>query len=660
MKKIKLKKNNPSNIPHQSGVYKLNYKEDLNSQQYDAVMHNNGVALVIAGAGTGKTRTLVYRVARLIEDGINPNQILLLTFTRKAAGEMIRRASELLDYRAEQIDGGTFHSFALKTLRQFAEVLGYSKEFNVIDQSDATDTIDLIRSSYSKKQLKKRFPKKFVLQKILSLSLNKNETTLKILEEYYPNYVDFEADINAIFSDYDKYKRNANLMDYDDLLINLLALLKDSPEAYKFINDKYKYIMVDEYQDSNRLQHEIILKLGGTENNIMAVGDDAQSIYSFRGADYQNILFFPNSFESCQIYKIEENYRSTEQILNLTNKIINDATFNYSKNLYSKSRIGELPFFITAKSERQQSLFVAQQVLELREQGIEIKDMAVLCRSGFHSYDLEIELNKSNIPYFKFGGLKFIETAHIKDLLCFPRLVFNPRDVISWQRLLLMLDGVGPSTARYVIDKISNLSLDFYNYKTELPQSKNYDLVKNLFSFLKKLSTKKNFLKLLEDAAFYYKPLMEEKFDNIQKRWRDIESFLQIAEQYKDLTEFINDMAVDPPVSSLSDIEDSLNEDEFLTVSTIHSAKGLEWKAVFILWATEGKFPDPRSSNDLDKLEEERRLFYVASTRAKDLLYIVSPYGLYDREAGIVLTEPSRFIRDIGEDLADKYILEEE
>jgi DNA helicase II / ATP-dependent DNA helicase PcrA len=660
LKKIKLKKNNPSNIPHQSGVYKLNYKEDLNSQQYDAVMHNNGVALVIAGAGTGKTRTLVYRVARLIEDGINPNQILLLTFTRKAASEMIRRASELLDYRAEQIDGGTFHSFALKILRQFAEILGYSKEFNVIDQSDATDTLDLIRSSYSKRHTKKRFPKKFVLQKILSLSFNKNETTLKILEEYYPNYVDFEADINAIFSDYDKYKRNANLMDYDDLLINLLALLKDSPEAYKAINDKYKYIMVDEYQDSNRLQHEIILKLGGTENNIMAVGDDAQSIYSFRGADYQNILFFPNSFETCQVYKIEENYRSTEQILNLTNKIINDATFNYSKNLYSKSRIGELPFFITAKSERQQSLFVAQQVLELREQGIEIKDMAILCRSGFHSYDLEIELNKSNIPYIKFGGLKFIETAHIKDLLCFPRLVFNPKDVISWQRLLLMLEGVGPATTRYVINKVSNLSLDFYNYKTELPQSKNYDLVKNLFFFLKKLSTEKNFLKLLEDAAFYYKPLMEEKFDNIQKRWRDIESFLQIAEQYNDLTEFINDMAVDPPVSSLSDIKDSVNEDEFLTVSTIHSAKGLEWKAVFILWATEGKFPDPRSSNNLDKLEEERRLFYVASTRAKDLLYIVSPYGLYDREAGIVLTEPSRFIRDIGEDMADKYILEEE
>lgn len=656
MKKLTLKK---SKLPL-SKKYSIDYKSSLNSEQYDAVMHNEGAALVLAGAGSGKTRTLVYRVSRLIEDGIDPRSILLLTFTRKAATEMLSRITSLLDSRAGSITTGTFHSFALKMLKLYSNAIGYTKDFSVIDQQDAEDTIDLIRSQYLPPKIRKRFPRKNTLQNILSLSINKRISTLRILEDYYPKFIEYEDQINTIFIDYHKYKKQSNVMDYDDLLLYLLELLKENIEARNKINNMFRYVMIDEYQDTNRMQHEIIMYLGGKDNNIMAVGDDAQSIYSFRGANHENIFFFPESFENCKIYKIEQNYRSTEQILNLCNEIINKATFKYDKKLYSRDRIGEKPYLIAANKERQQSEFVVQQILELREEGIELEDIAVLFRSSYQAFDLEIELNKSNVPYLKFGGMKFIETAHIKDLLSYLKLLFNPKDAVAWQRVLMLIDGVGPSTTRKIIGNIADNNLTIENYKSTLPLINQNTGIANLFKLVAKNFDPKDITHAASELAYYYKEYMDEKYDNLNKRWRDIETFLQITEQYKDLPTLLNDMALDPPINSLDELESESKEDEYLTLSTIHSAKGLEWKVVFLIWATEGKFPTTKSVDTIDSVEEERRLFYVATTRAKDLLYLVYPFGIFDRESGMVLSEPSRFVREIEDEFLEKFILTEE
>lgn len=447
-------------------------------------------------------------------------------------------------------------------------------------------------------------------------------------------------------------------MDYDDLLLNLLLLCQTRPEVKAELNNKYKYIMVDEYQDTNRLQHELVRQLTNKHENVMAVGDDAQSIYSFRGAEFQNIMTFPESFKDCKIFKIEENYRSTQPILTLTNEIISRAAQQYEKELFTRRLDEEVPKLISAENERQQSEFVVQQILELREQDIKLDDIAVLVRSGFLSFDLEIELNKANIPYKKFGGMKFVETAHIKDMMAFFKITFNPQDAISWHRTLLLHEGIGPRTSTKIIDIVAT--------RKGIPDSNSIALsgdkesVKQLFSFVKEINTDR--LSIAEKAvmiAEYYKPILKTKYDDWKKRWKDIEMFLAIAERYTSMNDFLNDMAIEPPVESVIDVEEETKEDEFLTISTIHSAKGLEWKAVFIIWALDGRFPSSKSIDSLDNLEEERRLFYVASTRAKDKLYISYPTNIYDRESGVVLSKPSRFLDGIDEPIVEKYILQE-
>lgn len=657
MKKLILKKQGDSQNIKRIG-YKIDYQSVLNPAQYEAVVHQEGPALVIAGAGTGKTRTLVYRVSYLIENSIPPEQIVLLTFTRKAASEMLRRASALLDWRCEKVSGGTFHSFALLLLRQYATILGYDASFSVIDQSDSEDTINLIRNQLKFDKSKKRFPQKNTLQDIYSLAINKRESYKQIIEQQYPAFIDYLDEIHHIFEEYRNFKKQHNLMDYDDLLLNLLELLKTQPNIANEINSKYRWLMIDEYQDTNRLQHELVLLLAGKEQNVMAVGDDAQSIYSFRGADFQNILFFPESFNNCKIYKIEENYRSTQPILNLTNIIIKDAIYKYEKELYTRIIGDEKPKIIQAKDERQQSQFVSQQILQLREEGIPLKDIAVLFRYSFHSFDLEIELNKSNIPFLKFGGMKFIETAHIKDILAYLKIITNPKDAVSWQRVLLLLDGVGPRTATKFINSIvSNISISDALKGIE----KSKEAIKQLYEMLDESRTKKIALpEITAQFAEYYKPLLENKYDDAKRRWRDIETLIAITQRYKSIAEFLNEITIEPPIESLADMEPESKEDEILTLSTIHSAKGLEWKVVFLIWALEGRFPGTKSIDSIDSIEEERRLFYVACTRAKTLLYITYPVNIFDRFTGSVLSEPSRFLKGIDENIAEHYLLVDE
>lgn len=448
-------------------------------------------------------------------------------------------------------------------------------------------------------------------------------------------------------------------MDYDDLLINLLKLLKTSNIAIKEINEKYNYVMIDEYQDSNRIQHEISLALAGKDQNIMAVGDDAQSIYSFRGANYQNIMFFPQSFENCKVYKIEENYRSSQQILNVTNSIINEAYFKYEKNLFSHKKDGERPKIVMTQSERQQSLLISQQILEYRESGVALSDIAVLVRSAFHSFDLEIELEKANIPFVKFGGMKFIETAHIKDMIAYLRIMQNPNDILSWQRVLLLLEGIGPSKANKLISLINSNYISLSNYEN-IELGKQTDSVKRLFDLLKNLQkAKKSVNDICAIISEYYRPILQNKYDDWQKRWKDIETYLSITENYNSIEMMLQDIALEPPIESVSELIPESKDDEILTISTIHSAKGLEWKIVFIIWVLEGRFPSAKAVDNIDTIEEERRLIYVATTRAKDYLWISYPINIYDRESGSILSEPSRFIANLDNDLVDKYIVSE-
>ncbi len=659
MKNIVLKRQESSNS-QKSRNYKINYQFDLNTAQFDAVMHTEGPALVIAGAGTGKTRTLVYRVSRLIEDGIAPESILLLTFTRKSSKEMLRRSSQLLDGRCERVSGGTYHSFATQILRKYAELINYQRSFTIIDQGDSEDAMNFVRNRFITEKTKKRFPTKSTLQKIYSLSKNTVSKYEDYIEDNFAWFSDYTDEIKTIFEFYDEYKIKYNLMDYDDLLLNLLKLLKTSKQALTEINNKYQFVMVDEYQDSNRLQHEISLLLAGPKQNIMAVGDDAQSIYSFRGANYQNIMFFPESFQNCKIYKIEENYRSNQHILDVSNIIINEAFFKYEKNLFSKKIDGELPKIIMTKNEREQSLLVTQQILEYREIGIPLDDMAVLVRNAFHSFDLEIELEKANIPFVKFGGIRFIETAHIKDLIAYLRILQNPRDVLSWQRVLLLMEGIGPGKSNKVISLINTGQVELSSYqKIDLGnKTKN---VKDLFEFLNNLKHSKNSVGDTSSLiAEYYRPILKSKYDDWQKRWRDIETYLNISEKYDTIEQLLQDIALDPPVESVSELTPESKDDELLTISTIHSAKGLEWKVVFIIWALEGRFPSAKAVDSIDSIEEERRLFYVAATRAKDYLWISYPINIYDRESGSVLSESSRFISNLDEELVDKFIVSDE
>lgn len=642
--------------------YKIDYKNILNPAQYEAVITTEGPVLVIAGAGTGKTQTLVYRVARLVESGVNPQSILLLTFTRKAAQEMLRRAASLIDSRCEKVSGGTFHSFANMILRKFAEKIGYPSNFTILDQSDAEDVINLIRTNLGFDKQRKRFPKKQTLYDIISLAINKQTTIEHILSTQYPQFIEFFDDIKLLKEEYEKFKKKNALLDYDDLLLKLKELLEKDEDFRRYIHKNYKYIMVDEYQDTNKLQAEIVKLLGGTSRNIMVVGDDSQSIYSFRGANFKNIIDFPKDFPDARIITIEENYRSTQAILNFTNQIIASMIEKYPKRLYTRNEFGELPSIIAAQNTTLESKFVVDKILELREEGISLMDIAVLFRSGYISYDLEIELNKAGIPYRKFGGIKFIETAHIKDLISFLRILNNPIDKISWFRILQLLSGIGPKKARALTDEIEEaVNNHKFSFNSFLKDKSLPDSVFKLFSVLNEASGKSlSPSERLNIILPFYEPILREKYDDFQKRLKDLEIFQAIADRYRSLNSFLDDLALEPPTQSVYDIESPGSEDEFLTLSTIHSAKGLEWHSVFVIGVVEGFFPNTRASESFEDIEEERRLLYVACTRAKRNLFISYPLVMFSRIDGVTYSKKSRFIAPIDQEYYEEWVINEE
>ncbi|MBV6419092.1 MAG: ATP-dependent DNA helicase PcrA [Ignavibacteriaceae bacterium] len=654
------KKVDESCLPARQASFAINYQQELNPSQYEAVSAINGAFLIIAGAGTGKTRTLVYRVARLIESGNDPNSILLLTFTRKAANEMMKRASVLLDDRCSKIRGGTFHSFANLTLRKYSKAAGIDSNFTILDQGDSEDIINLIRSQGGLISKERRFPKKETLNKIYSLSANTERPIELIIEEEYPHFLPELDEILKIQKVFVEYKKRNNLLDYDDLLIYLRDFLASGNAAAKNLLSTISFVMVDEYQDTNKLQADIVKGLVQHNGNVMVVGDDAQSIYSFRGANFKNIMEFPKLFPEAQIIKIEENYRSVQSILDFANHIYDGAVEKYTKALYTRRQGGDLPFIVAAANENMQSKFIVEKILELMEEGINLKDIAVLFRSSFFSFDLEIELAKAGIPFQKFGGIKFIEAAHVKDVLAFLRIASNPKDIVSWYRVLLLHDGIGPKTAQRILDEIATAKLTI----DENPGTKKqfaYEKIKELFVFLYKLRNSQAPPSELVGMIFeYYLPIFKLKYDDFNKRSKDLETLQNISENYRSLDSFLADMAIEPIIDSVTDIGETDKEDEFLTLSTIHSAKGLEWHSVFVIHAVEGYFPSVRAAESLESLEEERRLMYVASTRAKQNLFVTYPMHMYNRIDGITLSKPSRFISEMSTDKAQGWLVEDE
>ncbi|MFZ2322338.1 MAG: ATP-dependent helicase [Ignavibacteriaceae bacterium] len=661
-KKYKLKRLPQTGFVQQTDEarFTINYREELNAFQFEAASAVNGCYLIIAGAGTGKTRTLVYRVARLIELGYDPNSILLLTFTRKAANEMMKRASLLLDDRCSKIRGGTFHSFANLTLRKYAKAIGLDSSFTILDQGDSADVINLIRSQDGFVTKEKRFPNKQTLNKVFSLSVNTGKKVEEIIEADYPHFIPLLDKILEIQKIFTEYKRRNNLLDYDDLLVYLREFLFKGGNAVKALLSEIKFVMVDEYQDTNQLQAEIVKGLAQYSKNVMVVGDDSQAIYSFRGADFHNIMQFPKLFDDVKIIKLEENYRSVQSILDFANRINESAVEKYKKELFTRRGSGTLPNIVAASTENLQSKFIVDKILDLREEGVALQDIAVLFRSSFFSFDLEIELAKANIPFQKFGGMKFVETAHIKDVMAFLRIAVNPKDVVSWYRVLLLHEGVGPKTAQRILDELATARITIKAEPDQQPEFKHHKLG-SLFYLLYELQKKQKLpSEMVQRVYDYYYDLFKANYDDWNKRKKDLEIFQNIVENYTSVDTLLSDMAIEPIIESVVDVEATDKEEEYITLSTIHSAKGLEWHSVFIIHAVEGYFPSSRSVESVELLEEERRLMYVASTRAKNNLFVTYPMNLYDREAGMTLSKPSRFISEITPDLAEGWLLDED
>ncbi len=644
-----MSKQAPSFSSFGPGPRPLDYQRELNPAQYQAVTATEGPVLVIAGAGSGKTRTLVYRLAYLVDQGVDPEHILLLTFTRKASREMLTRAADLLQRPLTAVMGGTFHSVCYHWLRRYGHLLGFPEGFTVMDRDDQGRLLAQIKEHLGIKSTSGPFPRKETLADILSAAVNKNLPLGKILARDYPQFLEQRLPLERLAEVYTAEKRRQGLLDYDDLFLEGRRLLADHEEVRRSLSSRYRYIMVDEYQDTNHLQAELVRLLAYTHQNVMAVGDDCQSIYSFRGANFRNIMDFPELFPGTRIIKLEENYRSTQPILDLANAIIAGAREKYTKCLFSRQADGLRPCLYKAASENEQSRQVVKLVQDLHRQGTPLSRMAVLFRAAYHSFDLEIELTRQGLPYMKFGGFKFMESAHVKDLLSYLRVVANPRDTLSWSRLLQLLPGVGQQTATRFISGIKK-GFTLEAAVTAL-QKQRQSALKELAEVLSEINSRsQTLLSRLNTALSHYEPLMPRRFDDYPKRTKDLEHLLTITARYREIRSFLNDLSLDPP-TSLADLTSPAHD--FLTLSTVHSAKGLEWDAVFIIWAAEGRFPAVFSLENEAEEEEERRLMYVAVTRAKRHLTIIFPREGYNKMYGYTLNSPSRFIDGLPRNLLD-------
>ena len=624
----------------------------LNAEQRAAVAHGDGPLLIVAGAGTGKTRTLVHRVASLIERGVQAERILLLTFTRRAADDMLARVERLTGQRGHRIQGGTFHATAHQTLRQFGQYAGISDGFTILDAADAEDLMQLARASLGFGARERRFPKKETLHALYSRHINTDRTVEDLLRDGFPQYVDDLADIGHTFAEYVERKVSRNLVDYDDLLLFWAAMLESEPLG-EMIRSRYDHVLVDEYQDTNVLQSRILRGLCVSHRNVTVVGDDAQSIYAFRGATVRNILDFPAQFPGTTIVTLDRNYRSTQPILETANAVLAQATEGYRKQLRSvDDRPGELPWLVPTRDEQAQTMFTCDRLLQLVEwDGLRLDQIAVLVRAGYMSADLEIELAARRIPFEKWGGIKFLEAAHVKDMLAFLRVAENPRDEVSWFRLLQLMPGIGEISARRAIASVEGAGWRVDGLAAWDPPPRAAATHTALVTLMQRLRTSSGADPGADIANIrgVYDDILRHRFDDAEVRLNDLVQLEHIASGYPNRGAFLSALALEPP-SATSDLAQGSesDDDDALVISTIHSAKGKEWEAVFVLWAADGWIPSSRAIKDAQQIEEERRLFYVALTRAKQHLHVSYPLYAYASRwsSDFALDQKSRFLDD--------------
>ena len=650
---------------------KIDYARELNEQQHAAVTALPGPALVIAGAGSGKTRTLTYRVAFLLEQGIQPERILLLTFTNKAAREMMRRVNDLLGEDLNTLWGGTFHSIGNRILRRHADRLGYKPDFTILDREDSKDLVQACIDAAKVEINEVRFPKAEMLADMFSMAVNTNQRIHTILETNYHAFAGMGDIITQIQKAFQERKRQNNVMDFDDLLVLWLKLLREHEDVREQYQRRFQFVLVDEYQDTNKLQSDLIDLLAERSRNLMVVGDDSQSIYSWRGANFRNIIEFPKRYEEAKVYKIETNYRSTPEILELANAAIAPNTRQYPKHLVSACKHGDKPTLVVCGDAHQQSAFVAQRALELRDEGINLNEMAVLYRSHFHAMELQIELTRRNIPFTITSGIRFFEQAHIKDIAAFLKLVNNPADELSFKRLVRLLSGIGAKSADKLWacfvaahssgapDAKHPIATALQSCAPSVPKKASVGWAQFAATFAQLEAPEvrekpARVLKLVLEAN--YEEYAEENFANYNVRLEDIEQLIGVAMQYTDTNEFLTQLALLSNVEAEQDRPRDA-DDESLKLTTIHQAKGLEFDTVFLIMLCDGLFPSGRSLELEDALEEERRLFYVAITRAKKNLYLSYPIIRTAQGYSDFMQQKSRFLNELPSHLMEELVV---
>jgi DNA helicase-2/ATP-dependent DNA helicase PcrA len=647
--------------------YRVDYARELNEEQRAVVFAPDGPTLVVAGAGSGKTRTLVYRVSRLLEDGADPASLMLLTFTNRAAREMKRRVEGLAGADLARMTAGTFHAVGARLLRSHAELLGYRSNFSILDAEDAKDLLESATSDLGIPVTERRFPKGDLLQALVSFCVNTERELSDVLAQDYPHFLAQADSIHAVVKRYLERKVTANGMDYDDLLLNWKRLLVTRPEVRQALSRRFRHVLVDEYQDVNRLQADIVDQLvaEAPSRNVMVVGDDAQSIYSFRGADFEALLTFPDRYPEAAVFKLETNYRSTPEILRLADASIAQNARRFEKTLHAVRGAGVPVAVVGTADVSQQAEFVAQRVLELRDEGSPLSEIAVLYRAHHQALELQLELTRRGIPYEVRSGVRFFEQQHVKDVLAHLRLLVNPKDETSFKRALKLLPKVGERTAATLWTGVADLPDPVAEFlRLDLGRAP-AGARAGLLRFVETMRTlrKPSYVSSPAEVIRYvveeggYGELARSKFANPQTRLDDLEALAQFALPYDGVESFLSEVTLFGEPTGEETVAGE-NDDERLVLSSVHQAKGLEWRAVFVIGLTEDRFPNARASKTAAGLEEERRLFYVAATRAKDELLLVHPLASFDRYGILVVTEPSRFLRELPESLYERWVLE--
>lgn len=642
----------------------LDYRAALNEDQYRVVTAGDGHALVLAGPGSGKTRTLIYRVAYLLEQGVPPSAILLVTFTVKAAREMLERVERLLKRYPDGLWGGTFHHIGNLILRQHASRLGFTPQFTILDEEDATDLVAASLADLKTPATERRLPHANVLQAIISLAANTQRPLTQIVTARYPYFAEQVPLIERVAARYAERKRRANTMDYDDLLAHWLHLLERHPEISSQYQRRFRYILVDEYQDTNRLQFAVIRALGQGHGNLLAVGDDAQAIYAFRGADLNNLLEFPQVFPRTTIFRLETNYRSTPEILEVANALIRQNVRQFPKTLKATRPAGLPPAVVPLVDGRQQATFVTQRLLELREEGVPLEQMAVLFRARYQAAELELELARRNIPYIIRGGVRFFEQSHIKDLLAYLKILANPCDELAWERTLRLHEGIGQAYARRIWAMLATTAnpleaalRDTTGDWLELPTKTRLGW-RRFHQTLEVLrlpeAPSQPGQVIAEIVQRSYRGYLETHAEDARDRLEDLTQLAAFASTYESTETFLTDLSLREGFKGET-VAGWSPPDEHLVLSTIHQAKGLEWQVVFLIGLSDGQFPHPKALEDPAALEEERRLFYVAVTRAKDVVYLTYPMSRYSSQFGTILMKPPLFIQELPEALLDRW-----